>query len=109
MNQDQIAALKAAAEKATGAWIDSVADITYRSVAKPSAILAMLAERDALIARAEAAESDSRRIDYLSSGASIVQDDEGFLLFWHTSGRCGPTRASRREAIDAAMQQEAGE
>lgn len=82
---------------------DEGADLArFYASANPAAILA-------LIARLESAEKDSKRIDYLSSGASIVRGDGGFFLFWHTSGRCGPSRASQREAIDAAMQQEGGE
>ena len=48
---------------------------------------------------------DAERLDWLiASGARVLQEDDGFYLFWHTSYRETQRQVSPRAAIDAAME-----
>ena len=141
MNQDQIAALKAAAEKATpGQWwhgncepadgyavawlgncfvdceggvknhVSPESDAEFIAQANPAIILTLLAEMDALIARAEAAEQNSKRwvwfVEKLTSqeGCSVIEE-----MMYSLEVQDFITPEQFTAAIDAAMQQEDGE
>ena len=132
MTNDQIAAIKAAAENATqGEWGFSGIDVAtvnaetkyvelchgiatalrnedarYIAQANPAAILALLAERDALIARAEAAERDAELLGFIEANPEYYLR-QSKRHWWFSKGQY-PTEGYKtmREAISAAMENE---
>lgn len=116
MNQDKIAALKAAAGKEL-AWmtnghtreeafkrLDERGNYILQS--HPSTILALLAERDALIARAEAAERDAELLGFIEANPEYYLR-QSKRHWWFSKGQY-PTEGYKtmREAISAAMENE---
>lgn len=68
-----------------------------------------LAEHLAILAEQERVElgecrKDAERLDWLiASGARVLQEDDGFYLFWPASYRETQRQVSPRAAIDAAI------
>ena len=146
MTQDQIAALKAAANEVIGwsncnaAWLDSSEDVPaavvghidnegngypvavidceqyysgdslklakFYAQANPATIIALLAERDALIARAEAAERDAELLGFIEANPEYYLR-QSKRHWWFSKGQY-PTEGYKtmREAISAAMENE---
>ena len=146
MNQEQIAALKAAAvevnewSNCNTAWLDTADDsdcavvghidedgndypvsvvdcaqyysgdslklAKFYAKANPATILALLAERDALIARAEAAERDAELLGFIEANPEYYLR-QSKRHWWFSKGQY-PTEGYKtmREAISAAMENE---
>lgn len=86
---------------------DAGADLAdFYARANPAAILAILAERDAMIARAEAAERDAELLGFIEANPEYYLR-QSKRHWWFSKGQY-PTEGYKtmREAISAAMENE---